>query len=90
MPSISFHACARIFQRLELQSLRRNSNGPAVREKQFSIGRNEMRHRVPFPAMSMEPETTIHRVDHSFPTALEFAIARCAVFSDARAHSAMC
>lgn len=40
--------------------------------------------------MSMEPEATIHRVDHSISTALEFTVTRDAGLSETRAHRSDC
>ena len=90
VPCVSSYTGTWIFQRLKLESFRRNSNNAPVLEQELSIGRNEMRHRVAFPAMSMEPEAPIHRVDHSFPTALEFTKARDSLLSNTRTHNSNC
>jgi hypothetical protein len=35
-----------------------------------------MRHRVPFPSMAVQPQSTIHGVDHPVESASELAVRR--------------
>src|SRR5881392_1522189 len=49
VPGISSLAGSGIFERLELEPLRRKPDLSAVGQKQFSIGRDEVGHRTSFP-----------------------------------------
>lgn len=76
MPRIPAQARSRIFQRFELQSVRGEPHFPAVREQALAVSRDEMRHRVPFPSMAVQPQSTIHGVDHPVESASELAVRR--------------
>jgi hypothetical protein len=75
MPGITTFAGARVLQGLVLQSLLGNSDVLAEYEKQRLVSRHEMCHGPAFPHVPVQPEATIHGVDHSITTPLEFAVA---------------
>jgi hypothetical protein len=60
-----------VLERLVLQALGRQSHARAVREQSRAIGRHEVRHGPALPNVAMEPETTVHSVDHSLPARRE-------------------
>jgi len=55
----------------------RNANGPPVREKSLTIGRDKMRQSPALPDVTMQPETSVHRVDHPFSTRMELPEGQC-------------
>lgn len=74
VPCVAADSCSRILERLELKPAFRQPGDPSVFEQALSVSRNEMRHSVPLPHMTVEPEPTIHRVDHSLATLRELDI----------------
>ena len=74
MPGVAANPRPRILERLELKPTFRQPDGASILDQALSVGRNEMRHAVPLPQVTMEPEPTIHRVDHSVATLLELEI----------------
>jgi hypothetical protein len=73
MPGVPTDPGTRILERLELKSLGRNSDAASVGEESLSISRDKVRETSSLPDMPMEPEATIHGVDHSVATRAEFA-----------------
>lgn len=73
MPGISTDASPRILQRLELQTLRADANRGTVTEQERLVSRDEMGEWSALPNMAMEPESPIHRVDHSVAPLFEFS-----------------
>lgn len=72
VPRISADPCTRVFQRFELQAVRRNSvRGPVV-EKQLAICRHEVRHAPSLPHMAVQPQGAVHGVDHSVASFFKF------------------
>jgi len=49
----------------------RQADGASVGEQQLAIGRDEVRHSSILPQMAMEPQPTIHGVDHSIAELFE-------------------
>jgi len=79
MPRVSTKSCSRVFQWLELQPFRRKPDLATESEQAFTICRNEVCHRVTFPSMAVEPESTVHCEDHSVEAIAEFAKCGCRV-----------
>jgi hypothetical protein len=76
VPRITPQSGSWILERLELQSFSGETNLPAIGKQPLAICRYEMRHRVPFPAMAMEPESTVHCEDHPIEAPAELAVRR--------------
>lgn len=73
MPGVASDTCSRILEGLELKSFGGNSDATSVGEEALPVGRNEMCEAPSLPHVSMEPEATVHGVDHSLATEPEFA-----------------
>jgi len=73
VPRITANTGARILERLELESIARQSNCPSVYEEEVTVGGHEVRHRATAVHMTMEPEAAVHREDHSVSTLGELA-----------------
>jgi hypothetical protein len=71
MPGVAPLAGARILQRLSLQALVRQTHTATIREQSIAIGGHEMCHTAAKPDMAVEPESAVHRVDHSIAAARE-------------------
>lgn len=65
MPGIAALAAARILERVILQSLGGNADARTPREETGAVRGHEMGHPSPEPNVPMQPETAVHRVDHS-------------------------
>ena len=74
MPCIASDACSRILERLELQAGDGQTNNAAIFDQAFAIARDEVCHGTTLPNMAMEPEPSIHRVDHSLASKSELTI----------------
>jgi len=74
MPGFASLRCAGILERLVLESVVGKSHGSTVRKQALSVGRYKVRHRASLPHVPMEPEPTVHRVDHSLATSLELDV----------------
>ena len=74
MPRVSAFTRSRILQRFELKTFSGDTNPSAIREKLHLVRRDEMRHRSTLPDVTVQPEAAIHCVQHSVPSALEFAM----------------
>lgn len=74
MPGVTTQPGARILEWFELESLRREANRATIGQEAFAIGRNQMRHRVTFPPMAVQPEATVHREDHPISAANELTV----------------
>ncbi len=68
MPGVTPHGRSRVAQWLVLQAMRGNTKRRAIGEQTRLIGAHQMHHRATEPDMTMEPETTVHRVDHAIAT----------------------
>ncbi len=73
VPSLASGSRARILERFVLKPFGRKSGDSTIREQQIAVGGDEVRHLAPLPDMPMEPEATIHGVDHSLASRSEFA-----------------
>jgi 1-acyl-sn-glycerol-3-phosphate acyltransferase len=76
VPRVASHAGAWILERAILQTFRRDSDRDAVGEQEGLVRRHEMREPTSLPQMAVQPQPTIHGVDHSFTTFRVFAILR--------------
>jgi hypothetical protein len=74
MPGITADARSRILQRLELKPGFRQTHRPSVLDQALSVCRHEMGHPVPLPHVTVEPQPTIHRVDHPITTLRELEV----------------
>lgn len=68
VPGIPTDAGAWVLERLELKAIVRQTDRSSVGEQSLSICRHEVRHFAPLPHVTVEPEPTVHRVDHSIAT----------------------
>jgi hypothetical protein len=66
VPGIAPKPRARVLERLELQSGRRDPYRFAIAQQTLSVGRYQVRHRSALPDVSMQPEAAVHGVDHPF------------------------
>jgi hypothetical protein len=73
VPCVSPQACSRIFQRLELQPVGRDADGTAIREQERPVRGHEVGELAAFPLMAVQPQATVHRVDHSIAALSELA-----------------
>lgn len=71
MPSVAPDAVARILEWSELQPVLREPHTPPPREQALAIGGDEMRETTSEPKMPMEPDPTVHCVDHADATIAE-------------------
>lgn len=85
MPRIPTQTRSRIFQRLELQSVRGESHAPPVCQQPLAIRRDQVRHWMSLPAMAVQPQPTVHGEDHPVESATELAVHRCRFSSHAGA-----
>ena len=76
MPGIATFAGPWVLEGLELESRLRQAHRTTIREQVLPIGRHQMGHRFALPAMAVQPEPTIHGVDHSVTPAIEFLVHR--------------
>ncbi len=74
MPRIVEFAGARISQGLELKTGGCEADGRAVLEQALSVGRDQVCHGSPLPSVPVEPQPSIHGMDHSFTPRFEFSI----------------
>ena len=72
MPGVAPDSSARILEWLELEPVFPQTDGSAVIEEELAIGRDEVREAFSLPQVAMEPEATIHGVDHSIAELFEF------------------
>jgi hypothetical protein len=63
---------ARVFEGLVLQARSRQSDAGSVLEQACPIRRYEMRHRATVPNVAVQPEATVHGVNHSLAPFDEF------------------
>ena len=73
MPCVSPQPRSWVFQWLELESFGGESDLTPIGQEALAVCRNEMRHRVTFPSMAVEPESTIHCEDHPVEAAAKLA-----------------
>jgi hypothetical protein len=74
MPCIAPDACSRILERLELQAGGGQTNNAAIFDQAFAIARDKVCHGATLPNMAMEPEPSIHRVDHPLASKCKLTI----------------
>ncbi|MDF2776363.1 MAG: hypothetical protein K0S86_5865 [Geminicoccaceae bacterium] len=74
MPGVSANAGPRVLEWLELESVCRHPDVASVRKQPILVRRNEVRHRVSLPAMTVQPKAAVHRVDHPITPAGELAV----------------
>jgi hypothetical protein len=74
MPSVAAEPRARVLERLELQAGFWEAYRASIIEQALAVGRHEVRHFAPLPHVAVEPETTIHRVNHPITTLRELDV----------------
>jgi hypothetical protein len=74
MPRGTANPGSGVLERLELQSRFRQTDTLTVGEEASSIGRDQVRHRPTPPYVAMQPEPTVHRVDHPITTLVELPV----------------
>jgi hypothetical protein len=74
VPCVAANSSPWILQWFELQSTFRQPDHSSVFDQALPICRDEVRHSVPLPHVTVEPQPTIHRVDHSIATLFELDI----------------
>ena len=72
MPRIAPQTGAWILEWLELQALNGKMNVDRCGNESRVTSRHEMRHGPPHPHVTMQPEATIHGVQHAILAPLEF------------------
>ena len=73
MPGVATDAGAWVLEWLELEARGRKSDAVSVGEETQAVRGDEVRERPALPHVSMEPEASIHRVNHPFAARVEFA-----------------
>lgn len=76
MPGVSAFAGSRILERFELQARFGQPDLSTIGEQPLAIRRYEMCHEVTFPAVAVQPEPTVHGVDHSVAPTIELSVCR--------------
>ena len=71
MPSISASSSARILERAELEPLFTQAKLLTIAHQLCAIRRDEVRETLSLPYMMVQPQATIHCVDHSLAAALK-------------------
>ena len=73
MPRFATDARAGILEGFELKPLVGNADASTVCKETLTVRRNEVREWPSLPHVTMQPQSAIHRVDHSFATRPELA-----------------
>ena len=74
MPGITPDPGAGILQWLELQPAFRQTHCASIPDQPFSVRRDEVRHFAPLPHMTVQPQATVHGVDHPLATLHELDV----------------
>jgi hypothetical protein len=74
MPRIATFASTRVFEGLVLQSLVGHSDVLTEYQELCLVGRYEVRHRPAFPHMPVQPEPSVHGVDHPITPPFELPV----------------
>jgi hypothetical protein len=74
MPGVGSDTCARILERLELKAGFWQADRTSVFQEALPVGRYEVRHPAPLPHVPVQPEATVHRVDHPITTLRELDV----------------
>ena len=76
MPRIASKTGSWVLQRLELKPVWGKPDLATIGEQSNTVRRDEMRHRVAFPDMAVQPQPAIHRENHPVSATFEFAVYR--------------
>ena len=76
MPGVATDAGAWVLERLVLQAPHGETDGASVLEEPLAIRGNEMRHALATPDMPVQPEPSVHRVNHPVSAPLELEVRR--------------
>lgn len=79
MPRVTANRRPWIFKRLELETLLAQANPLTIGDQALAICGNQVRHLVPLPHMTVQPQPAVHRVDHSIATVVEFKVERALI-----------
>jgi hypothetical protein len=74
VPGVSAFAGPRILERFELQTRFGEPYLSTIGEQPLAIRRDEMRHEAVFPAVAVQPQPTVHCVDHSVTAMIELSV----------------
>jgi hypothetical protein len=74
MPGVAADASPRVLEWLELQAAFWQTYRASVLKQALAVSRHEVRHLAPIPHMPVEPEPTVHRVDHPITTLRELDV----------------
>src|SRR6185437_11758122 len=72
VPRIALHAGARVLEWFVLEVFRLKPGSAPIGQELLAIGGDQVRHRAPLPDMAVQPESTVHRVQHAVQLFLEF------------------
>ena len=79
VPRGTSYGRARVFERFVLESMRRNAKRCAIGQQSRSIRTDQMHHLASLPDMTVEPQSTVHRVYHPIVPPQKLARARYAI-----------
>lgn len=65
MPSLAAFTAARILEGMVLQAFRGNADPASPREQPLAVRRHQVRHGSTEPHVAMQPEPSVHRVNHA-------------------------
>ena len=86
MPCVAAFAGAWVLEGFVLESPLGEPNVGSVGEELLLVRRDEMRHRAPLPEMTVQPQATVHRVQHSLAPVRELAPGRIRAIVEAYWH----
>jgi hypothetical protein len=74
VPCRPAHAGPRVLERLELQLVERETYALTIGQKALPVDGYEVRHGTTLPHVAVEPEPTVHGVDHPLAAFLELSV----------------
>jgi hypothetical protein len=74
VPGVATDAAPGILEWLELQAAFWQTYRASVIKQALAVSRHEVGHLAPVPHVSVEPEATVHRVDHPLTTLRELDV----------------
>jgi len=76
MPGVSSHSRARILEGLELKASCGEPDIAPVDKESLAIRRDEVGHLMALPDVPVQPQTAVHREDHSVASAKKLTVRR--------------
>jgi hypothetical protein len=74
VPRIPLLTRSRIFQWFEFQPVDGQANAPAIFQQPLAVGRYQVCHGPPLPSVAVQPQPTIHGVNHSIAAQSKFPV----------------